>query len=278
MARDGYAVLAERLDRSRVDALAQLYSGAVDEVGRDRSGSFMPSMMITRTDVRRRLWDGVRELLAPVFDPMFVDGRTEVIGGSFVSKPDSPGSERNPHQDPSVFDERDLVSLSMWIPLTDSHVGNGTLWILPGSHRMDNHVRPPDVDSVDAQVAAATLASAVPIEMEAGQVLVIDAAVVHHSPPNESGAERVAAICALRSAGAPMVYARSESGAGAGVARIHDVGVEMYRSGNLVEPDLSMAPVIAELPYRPADMDDLRRSLHASGRVLGPGSDVTPTG
>ncbi|HMO10228.1 MAG TPA: phytanoyl-CoA dioxygenase family protein, partial [Actinotalea sp.] len=42
----------------------------------------------------------------------------------------------------SGLDESRMVGISAWIPLIDSHADNGTLHILPGSHRMDNFVRP----------------------------------------------------------------------------------------------------------------------------------------
>lgn len=260
MRTHGFAVLPQRLDRVRVDELASLYQGVMDEVGRDTSGAFLPSMLIGRPALRIRLWDGVRDILQPVLNPLFANGTTEVIGGSFVSKPSSPGSVRNPHQDPTTFDESRHVSLSVWIPLTDSYASNGTLFVLSGSHRMGNHVRPPDVDSLDAEVTAAALQESVPVEIEAGQMLVIDGAVVHHSPPNRSGADRVATICALRPAGADMRYVRSDRGAGVGTAEIYDVGSELYRSGDLVAPDLSRASSIERSAYRPVTLADLRAS------------------
>jgi len=263
MAANGFAVLPERLDRARVGALLALYEGVRDEVGRDASGSFMPSMMIQRSDLRAKLWDGVRELLEPVVAPMFTPGTTEVIGGSFVSKPAAPNSARNPHQDPSVFDETVHVSISMWIPLMDSDEDNGTLWLLPGSHLMGNHIRPPDVDSLDEEVRQVALETSVPVELPAGSVLVIDGAVVHHSPPNETDRERIAAIGALKPAGSGMWYAKSDHGSPTGVAEIHDVGVGLYRSGDLVNPDLDPATLVSRTPYRPASRADLDASFAA---------------
>ncbi len=183
------------------------------------------------------------------------------MGGSFVSKPCSPNSERNPHQDPSVFDESRHVSISVWIPLTDSDLSNGTLHLLPGSHRMGNHVRPPDVANFDEDVSALALRASVPVTVEAGQMLVIDGAVIHHSPPNTSGRERVATICAVRPVGARMSLMRSERGADVGTADIYEVDEEMFRSGDLVDPVLDPARLTSRVPYRPATIDDLKASM-----------------
>lgn len=264
MALSGYAVLDERLSVGQVDQLAALYRGVIDVVGTDDSGTFRPSMMIAERELRSRLWDGVGELLAPVLMPMLDPAGTEVIGGSFVSKPASETSARDPHQDPSIFDERVHVSLSVWIPLSDTHIGNGTLWMLPGSHLLGNAIRPPDVDSLDAEFRDLALRDSVPIELDAGQMLVIDGSVVHHSPPNESGHERIAAICALRPTGSTMWYVRSDAGAATGVAEVRDVGVELYRSGDLIHPDLDSAPLVERRRYRPATVEDFRanRPIH----------------
>jgi hypothetical protein len=261
MAERGFAVLANSVSSETVTALTEMYRKVIDQVGRDSSGVFLPSMMISRLDLRAQLWDGVQGILGPIFDPLFAPETTTVVGGSFVSKPGSQNSARNPHQDPSVFDETREVSISLWIPLTDSDSENGTLCLLPGSHRMGNDVRPPDVDSLDHEVSTYALNESVALDLHAGQVLVIDGSVIHHSPANTSNAERVAAICALRPPNTQMRYAKSQNGAAEGMAQIFNVGEEMYRSGNLVTPSLDPACLVEKAPYRLATMADLQASL-----------------
>ncbi|MEI7886388.1 MAG: phytanoyl-CoA dioxygenase family protein [Actinomycetes bacterium] len=267
IAERGFAVLANSVSSEAVAALTEMYRQVIEQVGRDSSGVFLPSMMISRLDLRARLWDGVQGILGPIFDPLFAPETTTVVGGSFVSKPGSQNSARNPHQDPSVFDETREVSISLWIPLTDSHSTNGTLCLLPGSHRMGNHVRPPDVDSLDQEVSAYALNESIALDLNAGQVLVIDGSVIHHSPSNTSDFERVAAICALRPPQSKMLYAQSQNGATEGIAQIYNVGAELYRSGNLVTPTLDPARLVQSSPYRAANMADLQASLTASSHV-----------
>lgn len=259
----GFAVLEERIPDGDVGRLADLYDDVRQEAGRDDSGRFLPSMTITDPALRTRLWDGVQAILAPTIDPLFTPGSAAVMGGSFVSKPGSEHSARNPHQDPSVFDETRIVAISLWIPLVDATVDNGTLHLLEGSHRMGNHVRPPDVANFDDAVAEHALQHSVPVEVEAGQVLVLDGALVHHSPPNRSGEERVAVIGAVRPTGADMCLMRSEGGADVGVAELYRVEVDAFRSGDLIHPDLRPEDLVDRVPYRPADLRDLQRSLTA---------------
>jgi ectoine hydroxylase-related dioxygenase (phytanoyl-CoA dioxygenase family) len=257
----GYAVLDQRLDDDDVHRLDALYRGVRAAAGDDDSGRFLPSMTITEPGLRTQLWDGVRELLAPVIDPLFQPGTAAVMGGSFVSKPASEHSARNPHQDPSVFDETRFVAISLWIPLSDSDADNGTLYVLGGSHRMGNHVRPPDVANFDDAVSEHALAHSVPLELRAGQVLVLDGALVHHSPPNRTTSERVACIGAVRPTGAAMYLMRSDHGEDTGVADLYRVEVDAFRSGNLMDPALDPEDLERRVPYRPATADDLERSL-----------------
>ena len=128
---------------------------------------------------------------------------------------------------------------------------------------MGNHVRPPDVANFDDEVNEVALRESVPIDLEAGQLLVIDGAVIHHSPPNESGEERVATICAVRPAGATMSLMRSEDAADVGTADLYEVDIEAFRSGDLIHPDLDPARLIGRVPYRPATLEDLTRSRGA---------------
>jgi hypothetical protein len=126
---------------------------------------------------------------------------------------------------------------------------------------MGNHVRPPDVNSLDQEVSTYALNESVALDLRAGQVLVIDGSVIHHSPANTSNAERVAAICALRPPNSQMRYAKSQNGATEGMAQIFNVGAELYRSGNLLTPTLDPVALVGSSPYRPASMADLERSF-----------------
>lgn len=260
IAVEGFALLPRRLPPRIVHGLSDLYQSVIEELGTEGSGHFLPSMVIPRIDLRARLWDGVRDLIEPSVQPLFRPGTTEVLGGSFVAKPGSPRSARRPHQDPTIFDEAVHASLSLWIPLSDSGLANGTIHILPGSHRMGNHVRPPDVDSFETAVAEVALRESRPVEVQTGEILVVDGAVIHHSPPNGSGVERVAAIGAVRPAGADMHFVRSEAGDPHGTADVFRVGPEMYRSGDLLTPGLGDVPLVARVPYRPATLADLHAS------------------
>ncbi len=280
LARTGFAVLPQRLTRDAIDELTELYRLAIAEVGADDSGNFYPSMMIASRPVRARLWDGVKSITEPFLGPLFEPGSIEVLGGSFVSKPASPASIRRPHQDPTSIDERRHVSLSVWMPLVDSTRENGTLELLAGSHLMGNHPRPPDVESLHPDLADLALRRSTVVELEAGGMMVIDGAVVHHSLPNRTDRERVAAITGIIPRGHELYYVRSDAGAESGTAEVHAFGIEGYRSGDLRAPGLDDTTLIERSPYRMATVEDFTRSAAAASGASpddgDPGRPVDP--
>ena len=118
--REGTVLVPYRLPPRIVADLADLHRTVAAEVGNDASGRFMPTMVIQRPDLRARLWDGVRTLIEPEVHHLFRPGTTEVMEGR-----SSPSQGHRTACDvlirtPSIFDETRHVSLSLWIPLSDS--------------------------------------------------------------------------------------------------------------------------------------------------------------
>lgn len=257
----GYAVLDGRVPAEAVAELADLHRWAIDRCGQDGSGVFYPSMLLGRADVRAAIWDGVGRLTGPQVDACFAPGTYRTMGGLFVTKPASELSFRLPHQDPTAFDETAHLGLSVWIPLIDSDRTNGTLHVLPGSHRMGNHLRPRDVEAPSPALQEIALRDSVAVDLEAGQLLLLDGAVLHHSPPNASTTERVAVIAALRPADAPLHFVLSEQGDADGTAAVYEVPQEHYRSGEVVAPRFDPGALVGRRAYRQVTPADLARSL-----------------
>lgn len=80
--------------------------------------------------------------------------------------------------------------------------------------------------------------------MRRGQVLAIDGALVHGSRPNGVPTARIAVIMGLVHRDAVMRYVRVVDGE----AEIYEVGTAFYRSGDLLEPDLTGQPLVGREP------------------------------
>ena len=104
--------------------------------------------------------------------------------------------------------------------------------------------------------------------MQAGEILAIDGAVIHHSPANLSGVERIAAIGAVRPSGVHMHFVRSDGGAAKGVCGRRPCGARRcIDPGDLLEPDIVDRPVVARRPYGPATLADLATSRDLAAGV-----------
>ncbi len=171
-------------------------------------------------------------------------------------KPPSSGSELGPHQDFSIVDEESATSLYVWIPLCDTDEVNGTLHVVPGSHRFGNAIRSRHVPAVFDEVLDQVAEAAVRLDCRAGELIVMVSGVIHFSPPNRSTDLRLAAHGIVTPEAVPLVFYFADETTPAGKVECYELGMERYieqihrgRPGadvaltRLVErPETSMSP------------------------------------
>ena len=131
------------------------------------------------------------------FDAKVVDAVSQLIGDPFLLhldqmflKPARHGAGTAWHQDNAYFKIADpLRGTAMWIAIHDANVANGTLHLIPGSHRERyEHRRDPDSDHHIR--AWPPEERAAPIEMEAGGVAFFCYGTAHCTRANTTGRER----------------------------------------------------------------------------------------
>ena len=94
------------------------------------------------------------------------------------------------HQDEFYIPTRDRSLVGAWIAIDDATIGNGCLWIVPGSHRpgilfrrVPGHSSEyADVDTVD--VSALSSDQLLPVEVEKGSVVFFNGYTLHSSRRN----------------------------------------------------------------------------------------------
>jgi ectoine hydroxylase-related dioxygenase (phytanoyl-CoA dioxygenase family) len=103
------------------------------------------------------------------------------------------GGEVPMHQNWAFVDEEKYTSVSIWVPLVDSNEENGTLQMVEGSHKRFGKYRGPmvpwELRDLKAQIVSRHLT---PMNVKAGQAVVLDDSIVHYSNINTTPGLRLA--------------------------------------------------------------------------------------
>jgi ectoine hydroxylase-related dioxygenase (phytanoyl-CoA dioxygenase family) len=119
-----------------------------------------------------------------------------VIGNFFHKQPSNEETQIHMHQDWSWVDERRHHSLSIWCPFQDVSEANGTLAVVPGSHRLTTQPRGfvtrfpyPHLEAILTQKYSRHLT------LKPGQAVLFHQRLFHWSGPNRTQSPRLAANC-----------------------------------------------------------------------------------
>lgn len=144
---------------------------------------------------RKKVHDTIGEILYPVYDTFFTDYKSVI--NSFIIKVPGPQSEFTLHQDSTGLDEMNYSSLSIWIPLQDTNLENGTLCMVPKTHRFFYPYRGISFASPFSHFEDVLRTYLVPLDLKAGDIVLFDNRTVHYSHLNKSNADRVVVMSGL---------------------------------------------------------------------------------
>jgi hypothetical protein len=91
----------------------------------------------------------------------------------------------------SLIDESRFTGINIWVPLIDLTIKNGTLFILPGSHRLFPTYRGSSIPEFFDGVMDELIDYLHPVIIRAGQAVIFDQSIIHYSPPNYSDEIRI---------------------------------------------------------------------------------------
>jgi hypothetical protein len=154
-------------------------------------------------EYKLKIRDGIKRITIDAFERNFENYRA--ISQQFIVK--KPGSETNfpIHQDWAIVDEDKFFSLNIWIPLHDVDENNGAMWIVKGSHRIDNTVRGAGILFPNYQPHFEALKPHMTsFSMKAGEALIFYHSTIHGSPFNQSKSPRKVIQVSMLPKEAPM--------------------------------------------------------------------------
>jgi ectoine hydroxylase len=231
---EGYVVRRDVFSPDEVAATVEACESLVEDVARSRRGQRMTVGSYTFEDDQAATlmvkWEGDSDVihglepfahLSPLLADLAVDARLvepmiDLVGAPApmlfteklnLKRPQHGG--QNPfHQDfPYWSDAQDASRIATaMLFLDDADTTNGTLEVVPGSHRDGQWPTRRDSDpfgnlEIDPQAAADV--TTVPLEVPAGSVAYFGPWLVHRSAPNRSERERRALLFSYQPPGAP---------------------------------------------------------------------------
>ena len=126
--------------------------------------------------------------------------KPQVWQSMFIFKQPGIGGEVRWHQDASFFESDPITVTTFWFALEDATLQNGCLWTEPGGHRGARGVlrerfvregRQAWMEQIDPTPwPAADSAEAIPLEVEAGSLVVFHGLLPHYSAANRSAKSR----------------------------------------------------------------------------------------
>jgi phytanoyl-CoA hydroxylase len=144
-------------------------------------------------------------------DPVFADfSRTGVLAAlacdigltapqiwqsMYIFKQPGIGGEVRWHQDATYFETDPITVTTFWFALEDANLDNGCLWVEPGGHRSPLRERFVATDGkAKIEILDTTpwpdKATAVPVEVRAGTLVMFHGLLPHYSAPNRSALSR----------------------------------------------------------------------------------------
>jgi ectoine hydroxylase-related dioxygenase (phytanoyl-CoA dioxygenase family) len=204
--KEGFAVFP-LLGEEEITQLKTLYESK--KITDEKGFGFHVSMDNADKDMCREIRDKVWALTLPRLSEHLQDFKPFVA--SYVIKEVNPKGVVPAHQDWSFADREEdgYSSITCWIALVDTNLDNGELGVIRGSHKfMQNHRPSPSPQS--PVPLSEHMFSIFPylhtIDMKAGEVLMFDNRTFHASPPNVSGAVRLAVGVGVTQKDAQLIH------------------------------------------------------------------------
>lgn len=276
--KDGYLKIPF-LKSEEVASLKQAYFDSLAESGglitaEDKNLSEMITYDFTFIDKNIEYKRKVFDIITNVFEKhyhQYLKGYKPIIA-NFIRKKTETG-EVPLHQNWAFVDERKCTSVSIWCPLVDGTIENGTLQVIPGTHKRCGEIRGPmipwELKNIKEDIIKNDL---IPLETKAGDAVILDDSIVHYSAINHTDNLRLAIQLILIPEEEKSIHYHVDLAKNNQKVEVLEVDKAFYMAFNPWEK-AGEAKVIRTFKYKPFDMDypTFKKSIFA------PRFDENPT-
>lgn len=141
-------------------------------------------------EYKQKVFDIITERFTKKANEYLLDYKP--IIANYIRKKEG-GGEVPMHQNWAFVDEEKYTSVSVWVPLVDSNEENGTLQMVDGSHKRFGQYRGPmvpwELRNLKEEIVSKHLT---PMNVKAGQAVILDDSIVHYSNINKTPGLRLA--------------------------------------------------------------------------------------
>lgn len=187
---NGFVVIP-LLNNTEIKQLNDAYQG---ELFNNPEGFYSTSFS-KNENIKSLLNKTINDVIEPkaknIFNPF------KPLGSCYLSKSPGQKGEMPIHQDWTVVDESKYDSITIWIPLQDVNETNGTLQVIPGSHRFSDAIRSPFFDNPLADIENDLKKDLQLVNLKAGEAIIFSQALIHASPANKKEETRLAVTYGL---------------------------------------------------------------------------------
>jgi ectoine hydroxylase-related dioxygenase (phytanoyl-CoA dioxygenase family) len=193
----------------------------------------------------------------------------DILMANFWEK--KPGdSEVIVHQNWTHVDETKHRSYSIWIPLQETNSINGTMQVIPESHKLFTIKRGLNIDHFLKPINQFLKDEfLLPVNLKIGQAIIIDDAIIHYTGPNQSNKNRLAIQLIVKPIGASPLFYFKHKYATNNEIEVFDADTDFYinlqlKAGNTLRPAFgkSIGFINQELPI--ISITDFRKMIKKS--------------
>lgn len=208
--KNGY-VIVDLLLKDEANALLCLYNELEGAKGTANTNKNTYELSFFDKDIERKKhkFNTVYQYMKPYIDKV-LDHYTPIMVNLF-NKEHGTG-EVPVHQNWTFVDEQRYTSVSVWCPLQNVSRANGTVEIVPGTHKVISDYRGPSIPWVFDHLNDIMKANYMkPLELSFGQVAILDDSIIHYSGVNNTFENRKAVQFIMKPDEVPTIHCYKEN-------------------------------------------------------------------
>ncbi len=257
--KDGYVII-DFLSENEVEDLRKNYFETISNSGGliteqeakiDNQITYDFTFIDKNIEYKKLVFDLITSKFAKQVKNYLADYRP--IIANFIRKKTAAG-EVPLHQNWAFVDERKCTSVSIWCPLVDSNEKNGTLQVVPGSQKRFGEIRGPmihwELENIKNDIIGKHL---VPMNIKAGQAVVLCDSIVHYSAINKTDELRLAIQLILLPSEEKSIHYHMNPAESKTKVDVLEVDVDFYMQFNPWKKPENVK-VLKSFHYKPFDM------------------------